>query len=358
MSFAKHWWFEGVAVALLWIGLNLFFVDGMERDLAAATRAALLVEGAGTQARGRDILLSGVAPTSTAADEAEAAILRVPGVRRVVGRLTERPVLEVSSVEVAKPGVAGGVERDVTPYVFTARKEAGAIRLGGYFPAPSVRVAATDLLARFSPGNALIDEARSGHGAPERFEEVVPLLLAGLSRLSEGVATIEDKVVSLRGEALYENAALAIVRTIQQGLPAGYRFDSTLSVQHAAPPLDPAACQQEIRAVLASETLLFETAEAQLYDSSLAFLDRLVVTLRRCPAIDADIEGHTDNIGDAATNLDLSQRRAQAVRERFQSAGLPAERFRAVGYGETRPLVPNESGEGRARNRRIDIVIR
>lgn len=247
---------------------------------------------------------------------------------------------------------------DVAPYVFTARKSAGAIRLGGDLPASSVRLAATDLLARFSPGDALIDEARSGRGAPEGFAKVLPLLLAGLSRLSEGVATIEDKVVSLRGEALHENAALAIVRTIQQGLPPGYRFDSTLSVQHVGPVLDPPACQREVRALLAGGELVFETAQAQLDDSSLAFLDRLVVTLRRCPAIEADIEGHTDNAGDAATNLDLSQRRAQALLERLQSAGLPAERFRAVGYGETRPLAPNDTDEGRARNRRIDIVIR
>jgi OOP family OmpA-OmpF porin len=329
MSFAKHWWFEGAAVALLWIGLNLFFVEGMERDLSAGTRAAAttFVERAEIEASGRDIALSGVALTSGAA-------------------------------EAAKPGVPDGGEVDVTPYVFTARKDAGAIRLGGYFPASSVRLASSDLLARFSPGDALIDEARYGGGAPERFAEVVPVLLAGLSRLSEGVATIEDKVVSLRGEALYENAALAIVRTIQLGLPPGYRFDSTLSVQHAGPTLDAPACQQEIRALLAGGKLVFETAQSQLDDSSLAFLDRLVVTLRRCPAIEADIEGHTDNSGDAASNLDLSQRRAQALLERFQGAGLPVERFRAVGYGETRPLASNESYEGRARNRRIDIVIR
>jgi outer membrane protein OmpA-like peptidoglycan-associated protein len=70
------------------------------------------------------------------------------------------------------------------------------------------------------------------------------------------------------------------------------------------------------------------------------------------------IEGHTDSTGSEAMNEELSERRAQAVREYFVANGtLPQERIIADGYGSRRPLAPNETEEGRAINRRIDVVI-
>jgi OOP family OmpA-OmpF porin len=70
------------------------------------------------------------------------------------------------------------------------------------------------------------------------------------------------------------------------------------------------------------------------------------------------IEGHTDSTGSEATNEELSQRRAQAVLEYFVANGtLPQERIVADGYGSRKPLAPNETEEGRAINRRIDVVI-
>jgi len=70
------------------------------------------------------------------------------------------------------------------------------------------------------------------------------------------------------------------------------------------------------------------------------------------------IEGHTDSMGSKAMNDELSARRAQAVREYFVANGnVPPERIVAKGYGSTKPLAPNETEEGRAINRRIDVVI-
>jgi OmpA-OmpF porin, OOP family len=70
------------------------------------------------------------------------------------------------------------------------------------------------------------------------------------------------------------------------------------------------------------------------------------------------IEGHTDSTGEKAMNDELSKRRAQAVREYLLANGiLPKERIFAEGYGSRKPLAPNETEEGRAINRRIDVVI-
>ena len=70
------------------------------------------------------------------------------------------------------------------------------------------------------------------------------------------------------------------------------------------------------------------------------------------------VEGHTDSFGADATNLNLSIKRAESVRTYLiANLGMPANSIKAVGYGETRPIANNENAEGRAKNRRIDIVI-
>ena len=69
------------------------------------------------------------------------------------------------------------------------------------------------------------------------------------------------------------------------------------------------------------------------------------------------IEGHTDSQGADAANLALSQRRAEAVRRALEDGGLPAARLKAVGRGETAPVADNASAEGRAANRRVEIIV-
>ena len=76
------------------------------------------------------------------------------------------------------------------------------------------------------------------------------------------------------------------------------------------------------------------------------------------PAIKIDISGHTDDKGDAATNLALSQKRAQSVVTYLSKAGIAPERIRAIGYGKARPLMPNTTDENRQLNRRIEWKIR
>ena len=69
------------------------------------------------------------------------------------------------------------------------------------------------------------------------------------------------------------------------------------------------------------------------------------------------VEGHTDSQGGAAYNQDLSERRAQAVREYLVTRGIAADRISSVGFGLTRPVADNGSAEGRADNRRVEIVV-
>jgi outer membrane protein OmpA-like peptidoglycan-associated protein len=69
-----------------------------------------------------------------------------------------------------------------------------------------------------------------------------------------------------------------------------------------------------------------------------------------------EIHGYTDNTGTAARNLKLSQERAEAVRQWFIAKGIAAERLVSKGFGAENPIVPNDTAENRARNRRIEFV--
>ncbi len=118
-----------------------------------------------------------------------------------------------------------------------------------------------------------------------------------------------------------------------------------------------ARCKAEFNKTVESGVITFEFGSDRLTSASAKTLDRLVAIYRLCPGAKIEIAGHTDSVGDETRNLDLSQRRAEAVLDYFAQQGLPADKFTARGYGEARPKVPNTTSENRAVNRRIEFDV-
>ena len=103
--------------------------------------------------------------------------------------------------------------------------------------------------------------------------------------------------------------------------------------------------------------IYFNTGSAVLLDESEPMLRQVTALIKASPAARLTIEGHTDNIGSAAYNQDLSERRAEAVRTALVTRyGVPAARLTAKGYGFTRPVESNDTYQGRARNRRVELA--
>ena len=100
----------------------------------------------------------------------------------------------------------------------------------------------------------------------------------------------------------------------------------------------------------------FETNKAVLRSESYTALDMAVQSLYEWPEVKVEIQGHTDAMGDAAYNQELSQRRAEAVRDYLLGKGIAADRMTAVGYGLTKPVASNKTAAGRAQNRRVELV--
>ncbi len=103
--------------------------------------------------------------------------------------------------------------------------------------------------------------------------------------------------------------------------------------------------------------VLFASGQAELVEGGRSSLEEVVDLLQTEPDKKNRVEGHTDSSGDAAANLLLSEKRAQAVRDSLISLGVDAERVTAMGMGEDFPIASNDTEEGRARNRRVDVIL-
>jgi OmpA-OmpF porin, OOP family len=105
------------------------------------------------------------------------------------------------------------------------------------------------------------------------------------------------------------------------------------------------------------DNLNFETGTTKLTPDSVTTVDSLVAILKAYPAVAVRLEGHTDNTGDAAANKKLSLDRAIVVKEIMIKGGIPDGRVGTDGYGQEKPIAANDTEEGRAKNRRTELVV-
>lgn len=109
--------------------------------------------------------------------------------------------------------------------------------------------------------------------------------------------------------------------------------------------------------VVLSQDLLFATGSTAVSAVSQNELFIVANSLNRFPNTTVNVIGHTDNVGDAAFNQGLSERRAQAVSNILINGGVAPSRIRAIGAGENNPIASNLNASGRALNRRVEIII-
>lgn len=123
-----------------------------------------------------------------------------------------------------------------------------------------------------------------------------------------------------------------------------------------APALPPVGAAGPCEGIVRLRGIQFEFDRAEITPESRVVLDVAVEQLRACKDLAVDIVGHTDGVGTPAYNQGLSERRARSAQQYFTQSGIPAERLRTQGRGEEEPIAPNETSEGRAQNRRVELV--
>ena len=208
------------------------------------------------------------------------------------------------------------------------------------------------------------------------------------ARFSEGAAPVVDDVL-VAIESLYDERA-ALRRDIEQRAAEIERLDrsvdsldarlAALEVREAAvsaelrerqrrerqfreveaifAPSEGEVLRSEDRLILRLAGLTFPSGSDEIRPDNFALLTKVQRVVREFPEARIVVEGHTDSQGNESLNQSLSRRRAIAVREYLLSnIAMSADRITAVGYGESRPVAPNNSEAGRTRNRRIEITL-
>lgn len=235
---------------------------------------------------------------------------------------------------------------------------AGAVAVAGlaWYTAVSVSPAIEqDLLLRSSaalrdagieiPPNGLQIEGQTARlsGAPG-----APIVSEDAARRIGAVWGITEVIVSPWGLPIAPATAAAV--PLPPPAP-------TSSANPASPPAKPVV-DNKLQQDLTGHTIAFRGATDVLLPQSRAVLDGIARILRAAPRNTVvEIGAHTDADGDANKNLSLSKRRAASVRRYLQSRGVAQSHLKDVGYGQTKPIAPNDTDSNKARNRRVEFLV-
>lgn len=137
--------------------------------------------------------------------------------------------------------------------------------------------------------------------------------------------------------------SLEKARAVLAALPAGL--------------LERAACQAALVAVTTLDPIRFREAGVAIHRGAALALDHAAALIRRCASATIEVAGRADNVGDAVSNLALSQRRAEAAADYLRREGVGDHRLVAVGLGADAPLASNDDPEGRAANRSVSLIV-
>ncbi len=226
-------------------------------------------------------------------------------------------------------------DRDVSLEEFALANEAPIVSIAG----------SLDLVAELDEGFDAPTKAIIG-----RVEELQKESYELSERRSQ-IFTLEDELQRLEKELGIQSNRLAA----QEAQRRKFRqIESTFNTDEAQ------ILTQGQNILIRPIGLVFASGSAQIETEYFSLLRKVQDAIRVFPDSHIVVEGHTDSFGGDATNLVLSQARAEAVRKYLLAnmRDLPATDVESVGYGESRPVANNETVEGRAKNRRIDVVIR
>ena len=235
---------------------------------------------------------------------------------------------------------------------------------------------------RLFPGKSIVDKMRVVETRTRKWPAAAEQGLISLAELQQGEANLSRQALTVSGQAASATQVSHVQDRLSRSLPKGYTGRDQITVaaavvpppvvpspavtppppppKPAAPALSPVAvaCQEALQSAVREGMIRFERASATLTRESFTTLNKLAAVVKTCPEVTVEIEGHTDSEGTPERNQALSDRRAQSVVDYLQRGGVDAKKLVAIGYGETRPLVPNDTAENRAKNRRIEFTVK
>jgi outer membrane protein OmpA-like peptidoglycan-associated protein len=311
-------------------------------------------------AEGQKAILSGTPPSAAAAERA--AALAKDGAGVLTGPVT---AVETRFSAPREP---------VHEATWRAELNEGKVRLTGVAPSDAARGKVVVEAKRWFPRAAIQDATTAGKlddGAS--WSAAAEIALRALSMLDEGEVLAEKGAFVLTGKTGDASIAAGAARSMEsiRGL---YRGASAIDVTapQAAPEESPdqiaqiliaehgeaiEACRRALAEIFGARPITFASSSTRLRAEERLQLADAAEALGQCPEASVVVEGHTDNRGDDGFNFRISLSRARAVADTLAAAGVERARLRTEGLGGSRPIASNNTRQGRAQNRRIEIRV-
>lgn len=351
-----------ILLGLFPLALLIFFCvkihsSGVQKDIQ--TRTANLLSPAPTEwakvyVEGRNIILSGVAPSNFLRDKAVNMARNVYGAHSVESQIEVSDMLEPLPVTI------------YSPYKTHFRKNGSEVILSGLVPDKKQHKALIKLAkAEFASVN-VVDRLKTGAGAPDKWMQVATLTIKNLALVDSGAAILTDTDITLSGQVVDDVKRDKIKAGFQSQLPDNFKLNFDLIAPEVkvkeilTEPLtlgSISSCAKQFKEKIADQALHFTTDSFEINTEAKLLLDKISDFSLSCPDSIIEIAGYTDARGNEVHNLKLSKNRAIAVMNKLLQRGIHADKLKAMGYGETRPVSDNNTSEGQDKNRRIEFIL-
>lgn len=312
-----------------------------------------------------------------------------------------------TAMKTALPAAFRGIEKvsfrtpsvpTASPYLTRAIFSGEQIILLGHVPSDDERQKFANFVQAQFPNVRVVDRLTEARGHPDFWQACAQAGVRGLKTLGNGHFELKDRAYLLSGSTKDEGLHRSLPNDVGSAAPAGCTGKTAIELVKAAPPPAEVAsppppppvviaapapppppvvvaapappppppapkvtvdqCQQLLNEVVRTGVILFERSKADLQSQSFATLDQLADVAARCPKARIEIGGHTDARGSAELNQRLSEQRAQSVAAYLARKGVDENRLFPIGYGPSRPIASNDTDDDRARNRRIEFIVR
>jgi len=276
---------------------------------------------------------------------------------QVVGEL-ESNLPDVFSLKATIATKDEAASAGAAEFVATLSPE-GKLDMGGRLGDSLTRKALESFAAAEFGAKNVHDAARLASGLPKGWTGQILVALQALSVLDSGKVTVRANDMRVEGTSGQKNASDQVARILDSRLGSTIKFDLAIRYDKA---LDktlalptPAECVQQINAALAVRKISFQPGSAIIMPESNPTLDKIAAVMKNCGDVPMEVGGHTDSQGREEMNLVLSNQRAQSVIAALLSRRVLTGNLTAKGYGESQPIMANDTDADREQNRRIEF---
>jgi OmpA-OmpF porin, OOP family len=261
------------------------------------------------------------------------------------------------------------VDSPVATYEMKGEIVGGDLVLTGEVPDAATKAAVVEKAkATFvNPALNIVDKLTVANVAPPAmWADAAAKGFADLKALGNGNMTLDMKTLTVSGEAADQATADTLTADLQDGVDGGFDGRSLITAKGMAPAAPAPApevqqqvdtCKADMDAVMANKTIEFATGKAVIRETPNPILDKLADVAAKCPDARIEVGGHTDKTGNPASNMTLSQARAEAVVSYLAAKGIATDRLTAKGYGPDQPLDPADTPAAYQKNRRIEFNV-